>query len=79
MWALGAILYFLHTGEWLNYSCSISLGELKINLQKWSGLKSSKSLDDKKHPEMFDFMARLLQKDQEDRLTCQEALNHPWL
>ncbi|KAL4472063.1 hypothetical protein ABPG72_007112 [Tetrahymena utriculariae] len=72
MWAAGATLYYMATGELPFFSKD-------PNKLKNSILNDEVKIPDDLNPELIDLLRKLLDKNPDTRITASEMLVHPWL
>jgi len=77
LWSLGVVVFLLLVGyqpfpmqpNLEDTETCILNGEFTKHEAKWSKVSDIS----------YDFVSKLLQKDPEKRMTCEQALNHPWI
>ena len=85
VWALGSIMYYLISGEPLNYAKYMV--EFRRNLNQYRGInkectrvtKQDDPIKELMSKECFDFLSKLLHPIAEKRLKLHAAWRHPWL
>lgn len=76
MWSLGVLTYQLLTG--ISPFFGASMKETLENIVTADWTKISDALGDMSH-DAKDFIQRLFMDDPKDRMTSEQALNHPWI